>query len=202
MPKKGYKQTKDHISKRTGLKNTKDKIRNKMIGNKNSFGYKFSDIQSKYLSERMMGNKNALGHKVSDLQMEKIIKNGFGVKCYSDDGLFFPSIEERGCYYWLRDDVDEVIGIEHPFKGRFDLLLILNTGEEVVLEYHPIYNCLLDRRTLEEYYVDRRRLLNEMGFKNLKLVVMTSLRKEEKERVSNLIKTIKEKKCLKVYSHS
>jgi hypothetical protein len=159
--------------------------------------------QRKDASKRMIGNQLALGNIKSDKAKEKnriarlnhirnhpedietSIKNGRGTKCHSDDGLFFPSLQERGCYYWVRDDVDEVVSIEHNFLDRVDFLLILNNGEDVALEYHP--KTFLDKRSTKQYYKDRKKLLDELGHKDLNLIVMTSLSRKEKERVKKWI---------------
>jgi len=109
------------------------------------------------------------------------IGTGFGIACYSDNNLFFASLQERDCYYWLRD----VLKVNVKKFGRFDFII----NDEIVLEYHPC-NWLFEKRSHEEYYKDRRKLLDNMGYKYLKLIVMLDLNREEKERIKKLFNCI------------
>jgi len=104
--------------------------------------------------------------------IQRSLKNGFGTNCYYHH-KFFPSLSERDCYIYLIKLGYKVI---HNFLGRFDFLVILPNNKRVVVEYHP-YD--LKGLTNNQYYNQRRKLLNEYGYKNLKLVVIKDLREIE-----------------------
>lgn len=196
-PKKGYKQTPAHrrnigiamegknnpMYGKTRTLKTKGKIRKATKGKKKgpqTPGHieKRSKAMIKYFED----------HPGAVAKSER---NGFGIKCYSDDGLFFPSSEERDCYYWLRD----VLKVRAKKFGRFDFII----NGSVVLEYHPC-NWFREKRTKEQYYKDRRKLLDEADHKDLELVVMISLSGKEKERVKDFAKGDK-KECQMIGSH-
>lgn len=124
-----------------------------------------------YKSRSMCGTK-------SDPELIlRALKNGHGKKCYYDNELF-PSLAERDCYIGLKK-----LGfkIKHNFEGRFDFLI----NDKVVLEYHPC-SYFLDKRTIEQYYKDRRKLLTAYGYKDLKLIVVEDI-KEIENKLGNLI---------------
>lgn len=104
--------------------------------------------------------------------------NGYGIKCFSDDGLHFLSFQERDCYYWLK----YVLKMDAKKFGRFDFII----NNSIVLEYHPC-NWFLEERTYKQYYKDRRKLLDKLGHNDLKLVVMTNLSDKEKNRIKKEI---------------
>jgi len=106
----------------------------------------------------------------------KILKNGFGTKCYYHN-KFFPSLGERDCYIIFIDLGYIVI---HNFLGRFDFLVILQNKEKVVVEFHP-YD--ITGLTNKQYYNQRRKLLNKYEYKNLKLVVIKNLKEIEHNRI-------------------
>ncbi|MCK4359418.1 MAG: hypothetical protein KAW92_11895 [Candidatus Cloacimonetes bacterium] len=102
--------------------------------------------------------------------IQRSLKNGHGTNCYYNNE-FFPSLQERDCYIKLKK-----LGfkVKHNFEKRFDFLI----NDKIVLEYHPC-NFGLDKRTAKQYYTKRRKLLNEYGYKDLKLVVIKDLKEIE-----------------------
>jgi Mor family transcriptional regulator len=100
--------------------------------------------------------------------IKQSLKNGFGINCYYDNE-FFPSLQERDCYIELKK-----LGfkIEHNFENRFDFLV----NDKIVLEYHP-YD--LTNLTDKQYYMKRRKLLDDYGHENLKLIVIKNLKEIE-----------------------
>lgn len=104
--------------------------------------------------------------------IQRTLRNGYGKKCYYN-GEFFPSLGERDCYIIF---IDLGYAVIHNFLDRFDFLLILSNKEKVVVEYHP-YNFNL---TNKQYYNQRRKLLNEYGYKDLKLIVIKELNEIKK----------------------
>lgn len=103
--------------------------------------------------------------------IQRALKNGYGNNCYYK-GEFFPSLSEKDCYIRLMDKRYKII---HNFLHRFDFLVILPNKEKVVVEFHP-YDFKL---TNLQYYWKRRKLLNEYGYKDLKLVVIKDLKEIE-----------------------
>lgn len=103
--------------------------------------------------------------------IQQSLKNGFGNNCYYENE-FFPSLQERSCYIELKK-----LGfkIKHNFLNRFDFLI----NNKIVLEYHP-YD--LTNLTKEQYYIKRRKLLDNYGYKDLKLIVVKNI-KEIKEKI-------------------
>jgi len=99
--------------------------------------------------------------------IQQSLKNGHGNKCYYNNE-FFPSNAERDCYIKLKK-----LGfqIEHNFLNRFDFLI----NNKVVVEFHPFDFKL----TEEQYYTKRRKLLDEYGYKDLKLIVIKDLKEIE-----------------------
>jgi len=174
-------------------KETKEKIRISLIGkNKGEKSGRFGKSSwNKNLTKETDERVAKLSRPRSDETKEKIrkfrieeykreperiqqsLKNGFGNKCYYDN-KFFPSNAERDCYIELKK-----LGfkVEHNFKGRFDFLV----NDKIVVEFHSYdRNGLTD----EQYYRNRRKLLDEYGYKNLKLIVIKDL----KEIENNLLK--------------
>jgi len=100
--------------------------------------------------------------------IQRSLKNGYGKKCYYNNE-FFPSLLERDCYIKLRKLGFKVI---HNFLNRFDFLL----NKKIVVEFHP-YD--LKGLTNNQYYNQRRKLLNKYKYKNLKLVVIKDLKEIE-----------------------
>jgi len=189
MPFKGYKQTEDHIEKK----------RLKSIGNKSRLGIKKSKLEIEKISvgmkkifddpkerERISISARKMWQSPSDELLSTLDNSIYGTKCYSDDGLYLQSLQERDCYYWARDDVKEVVEVKK--FGRIDFIITLVNGDKVALEYHP--KAGFDREERKNYYEKRRKLLNELGYRDLKLIVMTSLKGEEKERVEKYFKKI------------
>lgn len=121
---------------------------------------------------RKKQSKRALEH----LQLS--FQNGRGVSCFSDDGVLHASLQERDCYDWVRKELKLKI---RKF-GRFDFII----NDSVVLEYHPC-NWYMEPRGRKQYYKDRRSLLDNMGHKDLKLVVTTGLDNKEKGRTEKLL---------------
>jgi hypothetical protein len=105
--------------------------------------------------------------------IQQSLKNGFGSKCYYDNE-FFPSLSERDCYIELKK-----LGfkIDHNFRGRFDFLV----NDKIVVEFHSFDFKLTD----EQYYLQRRKLLDEYGYKDLKLIVIKDL-KEIENNLNNI----------------
>jgi len=105
--------------------------------------------------------------------IQQSLKNGHGNHCYYDNE-FFPSIQERDCYIELKK-----LGfkIDHNFRGRFDFLV----NDKIVVEFHSFDFKLTD----EQYYLQRRKLLDEYGYKDLKLIVIKDL-KEIENNLNNI----------------
>ena len=143
---------------------------------------KLSDsLKGKYIGEKHpMFGKHHTEETIQKLREKAVTferiqissKNGYGTNCYYDDE-FFPSKEERNCYIYLKQLNYLVI---HNWLNRFDFLV----NGKIVLEYHP-YDPKL---TKEEYYNQRRKLLDKYGYKDLKLVVIKNL-KEIKTKLGN-----------------
>lgn len=111
-------------------------------------------------------------------RIHQSLKNSFGnTCCYNNE--FFPSLQERDCYIKLRK-----LGfkVKHNFEGRFDFLVIKN-NKKVVVEFHSY-----DRNGLtnKQYYNQRRKLLNEYEYKDLKLIVIKDL-KEIENKLNNVL---------------
>jgi len=108
--------------------------------------------------------------------IQQALKNGYGTKCYYK-GEFFPSKFEKDCVIRARE-----LGfkVEHNFLGRFDAKA-KKGNFEAVMEFHMFVNKGKDRNGLthRQYYYQRRKLLNEYGYKNLKLVVIKDLKEIE-----------------------
>lgn len=152
----------------------KELLRLHAIGNKNVCGkhWKLSEKTKEKMKEKAKGRKFSKKSKIkmsksaSTLRaIKQALKNGYGKKCYYE-GEFFPSLLEKDCYIKLRKLGFKVI---HNFLNRFDFLV----NKKVVVEFHPYdRNGLTDK----QYYNQRRRLLNEYGHKDLKLVVIKDLK--------------------------
>ena len=107
----------------------------------------------------------------------KVLQSSYGKKCYYDNE-FFPSLLERDCYIFLKS---LNVNIIHNFLNRFDFLI----NDKIVLEFHPC-NTFLEKRSYKKYYNDRRKLLNEMGYTNLNLIVVTNLNVKEKIKLEKV----------------
>jgi len=128
------------------------------------------------INDRRIETSTKLWENPTDEMLERILKNGRGTKCYYN-GEFFPSLQERDCYIWLNGLMVKIV---HNFLGRFDFLI----NDSIVLEYHP-YD--VTKLTQEQYYNARRKLLDKLSCKDLKLIVMVSLKDKEKIKIENKI---------------
>lgn len=209
MPKKGYKQSKEHkdkISEALKGRCLSDKTKRKISRNSSKYwlGKHFSKLHRQKISEAKEGNYHSektirkmrrkkkgknnpmFGKQQTDeakikqsksnsspKAVQRALKNGFGNNCYYGN-KFFPSLSERDCYIELKK-----LGfkIKHNFEGRFDFLV----NDKVVIEFHSY-----DRNGLtnKQYYVQRRKLLNEYGYKDLKLVVIKDLKEIENKLIN------------------
>ena len=104
--------------------------------------------------------------------IQSSLKNGFGANCYYNNE-FFPSLQEKDCYIKLRK-----LGfkVKHNFENRFDFLI----NDKIVLEYHPFD---IKRLTDNLYYIQRRKILDEYGYKDLKLIVIKDLKEIENKLI-------------------
>ena len=110
-------------------------------------------------------------------RIQQSLRNSHGKKCYYDNE-FFPSLQERDCYIEL---IKFGFKVKHNFEKRFDFLVLIN-NKRVVVEFHPFDFKLTDK----QYYTKRRKLLNEYGYKDLKLIVIKDL-KEIENKLGNEI---------------
>jgi hypothetical protein len=117
------------------------------------------------LSKKLKGRKDPLYNTPQFIYQS--LQNSHGNKCYYDNE-FFPSNAERDCYIELKK-----LGfkIEHNFLNRFDFLILIN-NKKVVVEFHPFDFKLTDK----QYYIKRRKLLDEYGHKDLKLIVIKNIK--------------------------
>ena len=115
----------------------------------------------------LIRNSFSLRKKNSPELIQQSLKNGCGINCYYKNE-FFPSLQERDCYIKLKK-----LGfkIDHNFLNRFDFLV----NGKIVVEFHPFDFDLTDK----QYYNQRRKLLNEYGHRNLKLVIIKDLKEIE-----------------------
>lgn len=195
---KGYKQTEEH-KRKIGIANKGKKLGPLSIEHRNKISESCKKFTKK--QEQQICNQYFSKEKLNTYDLAKkwncssstirhiIIRNGyvlrtyvralngFGKKCYYNNE-FFPSLMERDCYIKLKK-----LGfkVEHNFEGRFDFLI----NDKVVIEFHPFnyknLNTSVDLRgiTDEQYYGNRRKLLDEYGYKNLKLIVIKDLKEIE-----------------------
>lgn len=147
---------------------------------KQSIALKKKCKDSKYREKQSRRQKKAWENP-SDERLSNIDNCRYGTKCYSNDGLSFPSLQERECYYWLRD----ILKVAVKKFGRFDFII----NNKIVLEYHTC-KWFLENRTCKQYYKDRRKLLDKLKYKDLLLIVMINLKDSEKKRVSKILEEI------------
>jgi len=159
--KKGHKQTEE----------AKEKCRVGNIGKHNHYSGKNNPNYGKHRPCYEATKQKALTPE----RIQKALKNGFGTNCYYNNE-FFPSLQERDCYIKLKE-----LGfrVKHNFEGRFDFLV----NDKIVVEFHPFD---IKRLTDDLYYMQRRELLDNYGYKNLKLIVIKNL----KEIENNLLKEV------------
>jgi len=158
-------QTIRNIIKRNGydLRTQKELMKDPKVLNK------LSNLIKKAWKDSKLREKMTKTNNTPEI-IQKVLKNCHGKKCHYNNE-FFPSLSERNCYIYLIKVGYKVI---HNFLGRFDFLL----NNKIVLEYHPC-SWWLEKRSFKQYYKDRRKLLNEYGYKNLKLVVIKNLKEIE-----------------------
>jgi len=183
------KETDERVAKLSQPRSdkTKEKMSISHLGiipwNKNKKLGPYSDEHKRKIGKSKIGNKNTLGHhwKLSEetkqkastpKRIQQALQNGFGNNCYYDNE-FFPSNAERNCYIKLKE---LGVKVKHNFENRFDFLV----EDKIVLEYHPY-----DITGLPDdlYYEDRRKLLDEYGYKNLKLIVIKDLKEIENKLI-------------------
>jgi hypothetical protein len=119
---------------------------------------------------------------VFSVAIQQSLKNGYGIKCYYKDEFFPSKFEKEGFLKLVKLGFE----VEHNFLGRFDAKARKDNFEAVV-EFHQFgYKKNLDSkgRTEKQYYKERRKKLDERGYKNLQLVVIKDL-KEIEIKLSN-----------------
>lgn len=121
------------------------------IMKKNKLGFYNSKVQSK------------LG-KIGGAKTAEILRNKYG---YSFKGIKYSSNMEREiaiCIYYQFEKIKE--GKNYQIKiGNCHIDFFIN---DIFIEFHP-YNALYDR---DNYYLQRRKLLNENGYKDYPLLVI------------------------------
>lgn len=105
----------------------------------------------------------------------------------------FDSNEERKlCEIFIqeglmKEPIEKVNGHIRIKRCHVDFFV----GNKVFVEYHPTRNYGRTSETSESYYNERRKLLNDSGFKNYSLVIIKSLRSDEiktkLEEIKNLL---------------
>jgi len=124
-----------------------------------------SEKTKKKISDTLKKRENFIYSTPEAIQ--RSLRNSHGKKCYYDNE-FFPSLSEKDCYIKLKE-----LGfkVKHNFLNRFDFLI----NDKIVVEFHSFDFKLTDK----QYYTKRRKLLNEYGYKDLKLIVIKDLKEIE-----------------------
>lgn len=155
--------------------------------------------RNKKISEKLCGRKRPehsefmkeqyrTGKKVCPMKDPVIAEKSFRIRIknlpYIYKNIHFMSKQEIECYKFL-EKLDIPFVSQFRVNGGFVDFFVDNL---IFWEHHPL-GCFVKNENFENYYKQRRKLLDKNGFSNNQLIVTTSL--DELNKVNDLIEVRK-----------